>query len=104
MPLTVNLPHFSEFCFFYLDDGTLGGDAEQALQDLRLVEQGAGELGLSLNHTKSEVISKDPAATGTLLAAAPNLQVTDPDSAILLGSPLGGLTASMSPSVTRWNA
>ena len=81
----------SEFCLFYLDDGTLGGDAEQALQDLRLVEQGAGELGLSLNHAKSEVISKDPAATGTLLAAAPNLQVTDPDSATLLGSPLGGI-------------
>ena len=81
----------SEFCLFYLDDGTLGEDADQALQDLRLVEQGAGELNLALNHTKSEVISKDPAATGTLLAAAPNLQVTDPDSAILLGSPLGGI-------------
>ena len=56
----------SEFCLFYLDDGTLGGDAEQVLLDLLLVEQGAKELGLSLNRGKCEVISKDPAATGVL--------------------------------------
>ena len=81
----------SEFCLFYLDDGTLGGDAEQVLLDLLLVEQGAKELGLSLNRGKCEVISKDPAATGVLLASAPNLQVTDPDFATLLGSPLGSI-------------
>ena len=81
----------SEFCLFYLDDGTLGGDAEQTLQDLRSVELGAKELGLCLNHVKCEVISEDPAATGVLLASAPNLQVTDPEFATLLGSPLGSI-------------
>ena len=39
-----------ELCLFYLDDETLGGNPEQVLQDLRLVEQGGKELGLSLNH------------------------------------------------------
>ena len=81
----------SKFCLFYLDDETLGGDAEQVLLALLSVEQGAKELGLSLNHGKCEVISKDPAATGVLLASAPNLQVTDPDFATLLGSPLGSI-------------
>ena len=81
----------SEFCLFYLDDGTLGGDAEQALQDLHLVEQGAKELGLSLNHAKSEVISEDAEAIDLLLTAALKLQVTNPDFATLLGSPLGSI-------------
>ena len=92
----------SEFCLFYLDDGTLGGDAEQVLLDLLSVEQGAKELGLSLNRGKCEVISKDPAATGVLLASAPNLQVTDPNFATLLGSPLAVLTASTNPFETKW--
>ena len=78
-----------ELFLFYLDNGTLGGNSEQVFQDLRLVEQGGKELGLSLNHEKSEVISIDPTTTDTLLTTAPNLQPTDPSSATLLGSPLG---------------
>ena len=81
----------SELCLFYLDDGTLGGEAEQVLRDLLLIEQGAKELGLSLNHAKSEVISTEPAARNILLASAPNLHVTDPAFATLLGSPLGSI-------------
>ncbi len=50
----------SDLCMFYLDDGTLGGSPEGVLCDLQLVEQGAADLGLSLNHKKSEVISHDP--------------------------------------------
>ena len=61
------------------------------LRDLQLVEQGGAELGLSLNHKKSEVISRDPMARETLLSAAPDLSVTDPDSASLLGSPIGDI-------------
>ena len=81
----------SELGLFYLDDGTLGGEAEQVLQDLLLIEKGAKELGLSLNHAKSEVISTEPAARDILLASAPNLHVTDPAFATLLGSPLGSI-------------
>ena len=36
-----------ELCLFCLDDGTLGGNPEQVVQDLHLVEEGGKELGLS---------------------------------------------------------
>ena len=81
----------SDLCLFYLDDGTLGGSPQEVLQDFQRVEQGAVELGLSLNHEKSEVISIDPAAREPLLTTAPNLSVTNPDCASLLGSPLGSV-------------
>ena len=88
----------SKLSLFYLDDGTLGGAAEQVLHDLQSVEQGAEELSLSLNHSKSEVISEDPTARNVLLSSFPNLQVTDPASAMLLGSPIGncnGISSSI---------
>ena len=44
-------------CLFYVDDGTLGGSSQVRLHDLQLVEQGTAELGLSLNHGKSDVIN-----------------------------------------------
>ena len=81
----------SDLCLFYLDDGTLGGSPQEVLRDLQLVEQGAAELGLSLNHEKSEVISIDPAAREPLLTVAPSLSVTYPDCSSLLGSPLGSV-------------
>ena len=81
----------SDLCMFYLDDGTLGGNPEVVLRDLQLVEQGGAEVGLSLNHKKSEVISRDPMAKETLLLAAPDLSVTDLDSASLLGPPIGDI-------------
>lgn len=43
-----------------LDDVTLGGYVEDILlQDLRVIEKEAGELGLHLNHSKSEIICGD---------------------------------------------
>ena len=59
----------SDLCLFYLDDRILGGSPQEVLRDLQRVEQGAAELGLSLNHEKSEVISIDPAARKPLLTA-----------------------------------
>ena len=79
----------SDLRMFYLDDGTLGGSPEVVLRDLQLVEQGGAELGLSLNHKKSEVISHNPITKETLLSATPDLSVTNPDCASLLGSPIG---------------
>ena len=81
----------SATCVFYLDDVALGGNAQGVLCDLQLVEQGTTELGLSLNHRKSQVISFEPTAGEPLLAVAPNQSVTNPDCASLLGSPLGGV-------------
>ena len=43
--------------FFYLDDGTIGGSAEDIIRDLRIVEYEAGLAGLELNHAKTELYS-----------------------------------------------
>ena len=85
--LTIQLE--SDLCMFYLDDRTLGGSPDEVLRDLRLLEQGAAELGLTLNHEKPEVISYNSASRKALLTATPDLCVTNPDCATLLGSPLG---------------
>lgn len=80
----------SEFVVFYLDDGTIGGRIGDVLRDLQTVECVAGELGLQLNRGKSEVIGCDPASLESVQATAPDLAVTSPEQATLLGSALGG--------------
>ena len=79
----------SEFVVSYLDDGPLGGRVGEALQDLQMVERTAEDLGLQLNRGKSEVIAHDSCSLEPLLAIAPELTVTSPKQAILLGLPLG---------------
>ena len=81
----------SELSLFYLDDGTLGGKVEDVLHDLDLVEREGAELGLILNHQKSEIISSDNAARGSVLCAIPGARVIDPEKATLLGSPVGDI-------------
>ena len=79
----------SEFKVFYLDDGTLGGNLEDVLCDLQLVEREAEELGLQLNRAKSELVCEDSGTRDSMLRAAPGLQVVDMDHAEILGSPVG---------------
>ena len=50
----------SEFCVWYLDDGTVGGSAETVKQDLEVIKEEGALLGLELNEKKSEVICVDP--------------------------------------------
>ena len=76
----------SELKVFYLDDGTLGGNLEDALCDLQLVEREAEDLGLQLNHAKSELVCEDSGTRDSMLRAAPGLQVVDMDHAEILGS------------------
>ena len=42
----------SELAVFYLDDGTLDGNWEEVLSDLRLIEEEVSELGLELIRSK----------------------------------------------------
>ena len=79
----------SEFCVFYLDDVTLGGDLEDVLHDLEVVKQEAAELGLHLNQRKSEVICVDQPTSDSILSSIPEASVIDPLDACLLGSPIG---------------
>jgi len=45
-----------DFVAGYLDDFTLGGTVESLITQVHMLETSAGLLGLSLNHTKCEII------------------------------------------------
>ena len=79
----------SEFDVWYLDDRSLGGTLEDVRHDLGIVQCVGSDLGLHLNHQKSEVICTNPATTNPILSAIPGAQVLDPAGATLLGSPIG---------------
>ena len=79
------------FHLFYLDDGTLGGHSADVLQDLHDIEKQAEEIGLHLNKSKSEVICKSSTTSTTWKARVPDIQLTPPERATLLGSPLGDI-------------
>ena len=46
----------SELAIFYLDDGTLGGNWEDVVNDMKMIEDEARDLGLLLNRSKTELI------------------------------------------------
>ena len=89
----------SEFCVWYLDDGTIGGPAEDVMHDLELVGRECAFLGLQLNELKSEVICYGSATKDSILPSIPGAQVTDPASASLLGFPIGD-TSSLSDAIS----
>ena len=78
----------SDFKVFYLDDGSLGGNCDNVLNDLETVGTMASDLGLQLNKSKSEVVCHNPSTVAQFLASFPGLCVTAPESARFLGSPL----------------
>ena len=80
----------SELIIFYLDNGTLSGEVKDVLRDLQKVTEEAAGLGLQLNHSKSEIISRDPSAKAEMMKAVPNLCPVTPDKAHFLGTPIGG--------------
>ena len=79
----------SELRVFYLDDGTIGGNLEDVLSDLLLVEKEAADLGLQLNRSKSELFCEDSTTRDQMLKAVPGLQVIGMDQAEILGAPVG---------------
>ena len=80
---------------WYLDDGCLGGPAEEVAQDLSRLRTGFLEIGLELNPVKCEVAYLGPpqslgrqAAIDTITRVMPEIAVVSPDELTLLGSPL----------------
>ena len=57
----------SELILGYLDDVTFGGSLADVSRDVQLFEQAAKQLGLKLNHTKTEVITNDPSVRSDML-------------------------------------
>ena len=72
-----------------MDEGTIGGSADDVLHDLQLVEEEAGLVGLQLNCKKTELICDDPSVCSFMLSAASELKVVSRNQATLLGTPLG---------------
>ena len=58
------------------------------LHDLSMIRD-AKDLGLSLNATKSEIISQDLSTCRALVCSLPGTQLVDLSCVLLLGSPLG---------------
>ena len=75
---------------FYLDNISLEGDVIVVLHDLVVIEREAEELGLLLNHRKSEVICSDM-STRNFIVFFPGASVVEPSEACLLASPIGDL-------------
>ena len=86
----------------YLDDVSIGGALENIFHDLNVIKN-AQILGLTLNNEKSEIICKDVATRGNILCSLPGAQITPPEKAILLGSPLGDV-ASIDASLKKTKA
>ena len=85
-PILDNLK--SELTVFYLDDGTIGGAESDLLHDFQSIEKKAEELGLHLNHRKTELIG-NVATAKEILSLAPEVIQIRPESATLLGVPIG---------------
>ena len=66
-PLLLKLQ--SAFSVFYLDDGTIGGSAEDIIRDLRIVEYEAGLASLELNHAKTKLVCDDVVTCNVVLSA-----------------------------------
>jgi hypothetical protein len=80
----------SNLAFGYLDDVTLGGPIATVASDVETIISKCDSLGLHLNPSKCEVISKSGAIHHPTFDGFRQIQ---PDSATLLGSPLSGGSA-----------
>ncbi|CAK1600196.1 unnamed protein product [Parnassius mnemosyne] len=85
----------SKLNIWYLDDGTLAGDAQTVLADLVHVKQHFNRIGLELNYDKSELYISDKVnpLTASQIAQnfnniALNIKIVTKDSLHLLGSPI----------------
>ena len=78
----------SELALGYLDDFSLGGEADDVARDFITLETRAEELGLTLNRTKCEVIGQTASTRAQLAANGVDLREVELKDAMLLGSPL----------------
>ena len=77
----------TEFKLFYLDDDTLGGNCAEVMKDVYSLEVAANDLGLVLNHRKTEIVCHDPSTVSISRSFPPCLRWVEPSNICLLGSP-----------------
>jgi hypothetical protein len=78
----------SELVLGYLDDGSMGGEAEVVAQDFLTLEAEALKLGLKLNRNKCEVAGHTPESRNLFIRKGININETKLEHLTLLGSPL----------------
>ena len=78
----------SELHFGYLDDLTIGGDAETVADDFERIESSAAILGLRLNRSKCEIVGHTEQSREIFASRGISLPETNRTSVMLLGSPL----------------
>ncbi|XP_073948774.1 LOW QUALITY PROTEIN: uncharacterized protein [Choristoneura fumiferana] len=83
----------SKLNVWYLDDGTLGGEAISVLEDLRKINIDMEKIGLSLNFSKCELFITDscPDKENTIdlfRQIAPGIKIINKESLHLLGCPV----------------
>ena len=81
----------SQLRLLYLDDITLGGSLVQIEHDLQVIEEESSDLGLILNHRKSEIICGDSETHRSLQPLIPGAKLVSPSDATLLGSSVGDI-------------
>jgi len=74
----------SEVSLFCLDNGTLGGNVDDLMHDLNVVEWEGAEIGLQLNGEKSEIVCAHPDTVNSILPSLQGAQVVEPSMASLL--------------------
>ena len=79
----------SELNVWYMDDGTLGGDADVLLVDFNTVRRVGQELGLELNEQKCELITDNDDVVDKFRVDAPSILHIKTSQAVLLGAPIG---------------
>ena len=79
----------SELNVWYMDDGTLGGDADVLLIDFNTVRRVGQELGLELNEQKCELITDDDDVVDKFRVDAPSILHIKTSQAVLLGASIG---------------
>ena len=95
----------SPFNAWFIDDGTVGGELDQALADVGRLERRFSEIGLSLNHSKCEfsVLATTPSIPLEQILARvgqvmPDIALIPSERMTLLGAPLAveGLDSAVS--------
>jgi len=77
----------SSFAAAYLDDITLGGNINNILLDLVVLQRAASSVGLTLNPLKSEVFGGSTASLTTFTTSHPDYKHIDISTITLLSSP-----------------
>ena len=91
----------SEFVTGYLDDVGLGDTVPRLIEQVRSLEIVAASIGLSLNHSKCEIIGLQECQRSTWKASGLNFRICSPEDGTFLGSPLSVSATSISLRLCR---